>query len=117
MTSFCLLLIGAIVSFIAARLCKDAKVYMHLLCMLLLGFVIGSGVKGAVANASKAPSQELFVTTASSPTLPTLSSAVVKTEAIEQEVASQDLLEGDTVVSNTENIYNTPRNTEIEDDS
>lgn len=45
MTSFCLLLLGALASFIISRMCKSASLYVFLVCVLLLGFVVGTGVK------------------------------------------------------------------------
>lgn len=68
MTSFCLLLLGALASFIISRMCKSASLYVFLVCVLLLGFVVGTGVKKVVANTSNTPSQELVVTMAPNPT-------------------------------------------------
>ena len=67
MTSFCLLLLGALASFIISRMCKSASLYVFLVCVLLLGFVVGTGVKKVVANTSDTPSQELVVTNVSPP--------------------------------------------------
>ena len=62
MTSFCLLLLGALASFIISRMCKSASLYVFLVCVLLLGFVVGTGVKKVVANTSDTTSQELVTT-------------------------------------------------------
>lgn len=117
MTSFCLLLLGAIASFIISRMSKSAALYVFLICVLLLGFVVGTGVKKAVANASNTPSQELVVTTASNPTFQG-STAFVRTVDNQSEEMGQEI-EGDTSVTTKviEKTTTTPRNTEIEDDS
>lgn len=115
MTSFCLLLLGAIASFIISRICKSASMYVYLVCILLLGFVVGTGVKSVVANTSKTPSQEV-ITVASNPTFHGFT-AVVWTEDNQFNEMGQEI-EGDKkVITNENNVLTMPNNAEIEDDS
>lgn len=118
MTSFCFLLIGAIVAFIISRMCKSANMYIGLMCMLLLGFVVGTGLKSAVANVTNNPSNELVVTTASLPTYQG-TTAFVGTVDNHYYDMSQEVKEGDDVVTTelSEKVLTMPYNTEIEDDS
>lgn len=116
MTSFCLLLLGAIASFIISRMCKSAELYVFLICVLLLGFVVGTGVKKVVANTSNTPSQELVVTMAPNPTSQG-STAFVRTVSNQHyEMGQED--GGETIeTTNRDKIPTVPNNTEIEDDS
>lgn len=117
MTSFCLLLLGAIASFIISRMSKSASLYVFLVCVLLLGFVVGTGVKKAVANALDTPSQESVVTIAPNPTSQG-SAAFVWTVDNQSNEMGQEVGGDTTVTTNIEKeIPTTPRNTEIEDDS
>ena len=113
MSSFLYLLLGALVSLIVARMFKSTKVYMALLLCLSLGFVVGTGIKGAVANASNIPTQELV--TAVNPTLTQPSSAVVETVDGLQVMSKE--IQSDTVKTNSEKLIQQPNNAEIEDDS
>ena len=113
MSSFLFLLIGTFAALLAARAFKSTKVYMALMLCLSLGFVVGTGIKGAVANASNIPTQELV--TAVNPTLTQPSSAVVET-VDEQTVMSKEM-KSDTVKTNSEKLTQQPNTSEIEDDS
>lgn len=113
MSSFLYLLLGTIICLIAARLFKSTKVYMALMLCLSLGFVVGTGIKGAVANASNIPTQELV--TASNPTLAQPSSAVVET--VDGLTVMSKEMKSDTVKTNSEKLTQQPNLTEIEDDS
>ena len=113
MSSFLYLLIGTIVALFVARLFKSTKVYTTLLLCLSLGFVVGTGMKDAVANASNVPTQELV--TAVNPTLTQPFSAVVET-VNGQKVMSKEI-QSDTVKTNSEKLTQQPNPTEIEDDS
>ena len=113
MSSFLFLLIGTLVALLAARAFKSTKVYMALMLCLSLGFVVGTGIKGAVANASNIPTQELV--TASNHTLPQSSSAVVGT--VDDPIVMSNDMEGDTVKTNSEKLTQQPNTSEIEDDS
>lgn len=113
MSSFLFLLIGTFAALLAARAFKSTKVYMALMLCLSLGFVVGTGIKGAVANASNIPTQELV--TAVNPTLTQPSSAVVETvDGIR--VMSKEM-QSDTVKTNSEKLTQRPNTSEIEDDS
>lgn len=113
MSSFLFLLIGTFAALLAARAFKSTKVYMALMLCLSLGFVVGTGIKGAVANASNIPTQELV--TASNHTLPQSSSAVVGT--VDDPIVMSNDMEGDTVKTNSEKLTQQPNTSEIEDDS
>ena len=113
MSSFLYLLIGTIASLFVARLYKSTKVYTTLLLCLSLGFVVGTGIKGAVANASNIPTQELV--TAVNPTLTQPSSAVVETVDGIQVMSKE--IQSDTVKTNSEKLTQQPNTSEIEDDS
>lgn len=113
MSSFLFLLIGTIVALIAARAFKSTKVYMALMLCLSLGFVVGTGIKGAVANASNIPTQELV--TASNHTLQQSFSAVVGT--VDDPIVMSNDMKGDTVKTNSEKLTQQPNTSEIEDDS
>ena len=113
MSSFLFLLIGTFVALLAARAFKSTKVYMALMLCLSLGFVVGTGIKGAVANASNIPTQELV--TASNHTLPQSSSAVVGT--VDDPIVMSKEMQSDTVKTNSEKLTQQPNTSEIEDDS
>ena len=113
MSSFLFLLIGTFAALLAARAFKSTKVYMALMLCLSLGFVVGTGIKGAVANASNIPTQELV--TAVNPTLTQPSSAVVET-VDGLKVMSKEI-QSDTVKTNSEKLTQQPNTSEIEDDS
>ena len=115
MSSFLYLLLGALVSLIVARMFKSTKVYMALLLCLSLGFVVGTGIKGAVANASNIPTQELV--TASNLTTPKPSSAVVETVDDFKFKEPSKEMKSDTVKTNSEKLAQQPNTSEIEDDS
>lgn len=106
-------LIGIIVALTAARWYKSTKVYMALMLCLSLGFVVGTGIKGAVANASNIPTHGLV--TASNPTLTQPSSAVVET--VDGLTVMSKVKKSDTVKTNNEKLTTQPNQTEIEDDS
>ena len=107
MTSFCWLLLGAFASFIVARLCRSAKVYISLLLILLLGYVVGTGVKRVVTTTQTTPAKT-FAFTASHPT------ATVNDADI---VLGQDTKEVGTVKTNVLGSLHVLRNVEIENDS
>lgn len=113
MSSFLFLLIGTFVALLAARAFKSTKVYMALMLCLSLGFVVGTGIKGAVANASNIPTQELV--TASNHTLSQSSSAVVGT--VDDPIVMSNDMESDTVKTNSEKLTQQPNTSKIEDDS
>lgn len=113
MSSFLYLTLCALAALIVARMYKSTKVYTTLLLCLSLGFVVGTGIKGAVANASNIPTQELV--TASNPTLTHPSSAVVGT--VDGIQVMSKVLKSDTVKTNPEKLTTQPNQTEIEDDS
>lgn len=113
MSSFLFLLIGTFAALLAARAFKSTKVYVALMLCLSLGFVVGTGIKGAVANASNIPTQELV--TASNHTLPQLSSAVVGT--VDDPIVMSNDMKSDTVKTNSEKLTQQPNTSEIEDDS
>jgi hypothetical protein len=83
-----------------------------MLC-LSLGFVVGTSVKGAVANAPMTQTQELV--TAVNPTLTQPSSAVVET--VDGLTVMSKEIQSDTVKTNSEKLIQQPNPTEIEDDS
>mgnify|MGYP006960460252 FL=1 len=116
MTSFCWLLLGAFASFIVARLCRSAKVYISLLLILLLGYVVGTGVKRVVTTTQTTPAKT-FAFTASHPTAQcsfTDFSATVNDADI---VLGQDTKEVGTVKTNVLGSLHVLRNVEIENDS
>jgi ABC-type transport system involved in multi-copper enzyme maturation permease subunit len=105
-------LIAIIVSLLVARYYKSTKVYTILMLCLSLGFVVGTSVKGAVANAPTTQTQELV--TAANPTHPA-SSAVVLTVDCPQDLGKE--MQSDTVKTNSEKVTKQPTYSEIEDDS
>ena len=105
-------LIAIIVSLLVARYYKSTKVYTILMLCLSLGFVVGTSVKGAVANAPTTQTQELV--TAANPTHPA-SSAVVLT--VDDNVDLGKEMQSDTVKTNSEKVTKQPTYSEIEDDS
>lgn len=115
MSSFLYLLVATIIALLIARLFKSTKVYTTLLLCLTLGFVVGTGIKDAVANASNIPTQELV--TASNPTYPSLSPAVVGTADKFTFVEPSKEMKSDTVKTNSEKLTQQPNTSEIEDDS
>ena len=105
-------LIAIVVSLFVARQYKSTAIYTVLLLCLSLGFVVGTSVKGAVANAPTTQTQELV--TAANPTHPA-SSAVVLTVDCPQDLGKE--MQSDTVKTNSEKVTKQPTYSEIEDDS
>jgi hypothetical protein len=105
-------LIAIVVSLFVARQYKSTAIYATLMLCLSLGFVVGTSVKGAVANAPTTQTQELV--TAANPTHPA-SSAVVLTVDCPQDLGKE--MQSDTVKTNSEKLTQQPNITEIEDDS
>ena len=105
-------LIAIAVSLLVARQYKSTAIYTVLMLCLSLGFVVGTGVKGAVANAPTTQTQELV--TAANPTHPA-SSAVVLT--VDDNVDLGKEMQSDTVKTNSEKVTKQPTYSEIEDDS
>lgn len=106
-------LIAIAVSLFVARQYKSTAIYTVLMLCLSLGFVVGTSVKGAVANAPTAQTQELV--TAVNPTLTQPSSAVVET--VDGLMVMSKEIQSDTVKTNSEKLTQQPNPTEIEDDS
>lgn len=105
-------LIAIVVSLFVARQYKSTAIYTALMLCLSLGFVVGTSVKGAVANAPTTQTQELV--TAANPTHPA-SSAVVLT--VDDNVDLGKEMQSDTVKTNSEKVTKQPTYSEIEDDS
>lgn len=105
-------LIAVVVSLFVARQYKSTAIYTVLILCLSLGFVVGTSVKGAVANAPTTQTQELV--TAANPTHPA-SSAVVLTVDCPQDLGKE--MQSDTVKTNSEKVTKQPTYSEIEDDS
>ena len=105
-------LIAVVVSLFVARQYKSTAIYTVLMLCLSLGFVVGTSVKGAVANAPTTQTQELV--TAANPTHPA-SSAVVLT--VDDNVDMGKEMQSDTVKTNSEKVTKQPTYSEIEDDS
>lgn len=105
-------LIAIVVSLFVARQYKSTAIYTVLILCLSLGFVVGTSVKGAVANAPTTQTQELV--TAANPTHPA-SSAVVLTVDSPQDLGKE--MQSDTVKTNSEKVTEQPTCSEIEDDS
>lgn len=105
-------LIAIAVSLFVARQYKSTAIYATLMLCLSLGFVVGTSVKGAVANAPTTQTQELV--TAANPTHPA-SSAVVLTVDCPQDLGKE--MQSDTVKTNSEKLTQQPNTSEIEDDS
>lgn len=106
-------LIAIAVSLFVARQYKSTAIYTVLMLCLSLGFVVGTSVKGAVANAPTTQTQELV--TAVNPTLTQPSSAVVET--VDGLTVMSKEIQSDTVKTNSEKLIQQPNLTEIEDDS
>ena len=106
-------LIAIVVSLLVARQYKSTAIYAVLMLCLSLGFVVGTSVKGAVANAPTTQTQELV--TAVNPTLTQPSSAVVET--VDGLTVMSKEIQSDTVKTNSEKLTQQPNNAEIEDDS
>lgn len=115
MSSFLYLTLGALFALLVSRWHKSPSTYVALLCTLLFGFVVGTGIKDAVANASNVPTQELV--TASNPTDSDLSSAVVETVDNFEFTEPSKEMKSDTVKTNSGEVTQQPNNSEIEDDS
>ena len=105
-------LIAIVVSLFVARQYKSTAIYTVLMLCLSLGFVVGTSVKGAVANAPTTQAQELV--TAANPTHPA-SSAVVLTVDCPQDLGKE--MQSDTVKTNSEKVTKQPTYSAIEDDS
>lgn len=105
-------LIAIVVSLFVARQYKSTAIYTGLMLCLSLGFVVGTSVKGAVANAPTTQTQELV--TAANPTHPA-SSAVVLTVDCPQDLGKE--MQSDTVKTNSEKVTKQPTYSAIEDDS
>ncbi len=121
-TSFLLLFVGVLAALLIGRLYKSAKVYIGILLILLLGYVVGTGIKRVVANAQTMPEKQ-FVITASVPTnqclLPTVvwignDTNVDLSQVINAKVVETDR---DTVITNSPKGPTTQLIAEFIDDS
>ena len=122
-TSFLLLFVGVLAALLIGRLYKSAKVYIGILLILLLGYVVGTGIKRVVANAQTMPEKQ-FVITASVPTnqclLPTVvwignDTNIDLSQVIN--VAKDVETDRDTVITNSPKGPTTQLITEFIDDS
>lgn len=105
-------LIAIVVSLFVARQYKSTAIYTVLMLCLSLGFVVGTSVKGAVANAPTTQTQELV--TAANPTHPASSAVVLTVDSI-KDLGKE--MQSDTVKTNSEKVTKQPTYSEIEDDS
>ena len=105
-------LIAVVVSLFVARQYKSTAIYTALMLCLSLGFVVGTSVKGAVANAPTTQTQELV--TAANPTHPASSAVVLTVDSI-KDLGKE--MQSDTVKTNSEKVTKQPTYSEIEDDS
>jgi len=105
-------LIAVVVSLFVARQYKSTAIYTVLMLCLSLGFVVGTSVKGAVANAPTTQTQELV--TAANPTHPASSAVVLTVDSI-KDLGKE--MQSDTVKTNSEKVTKQPTYSEIEDDS
>lgn len=121
-TSFLLLFVGVLAALLIGRLYKSAKVYIGILLILLLGYVVGTGIKRVVANAQTMPEKQ-FVITASVPTnqclLPTVVWIGNDTNIDLSKVFNVKIVETDrdTVITNSPKGPTTQLITEFIDDS
>lgn len=121
-TSFLLLFVGVLAALLIGRLYKSAKVYIGILLILLLGYVVGTGIKRVVANAQTMPEKQ-FVITASVPTnqclLPTVVWIGNDTNIDLSQVINTKIVETDrdTVITNSPKGPTTQLITEFIDDS
>lgn len=116
-TSILLLSIGVLAALVIARLYKSAKVYICILLMLLLGYVVGTGIKHVVANASNIPVKQ-FVITASAPTNQcSLSTFVGIVNDTNIDLSQDKKADSDTVIMNSPKGATTILITEFIDDS
>ena len=105
-------LIAIVVSLFVARQYKSTAIYTVLMLCLSLGFVVGTSVKGAVANAPTTQTQELV--TAANPTHPASSAVVLTVDSI-KDLGKE--MQSDTVKTNSEKVTKQPTYSEIENDS
>ena len=66
--SFGLLLAAIVICFIIARLMKDAKAFSRLMAILVIGLLVGAGVKEVYKECTSTPEKAAVATVESAPT-------------------------------------------------
>ena len=66
--SFGLLLAAIVICFITARLMKDAKAFSRLMAILVIGLLVGAGVKEVYKECTSTPEKAAVATVESAPT-------------------------------------------------
>lgn len=102
--TFGLLLLAIVIAFICAQLMKDAKAFSRFLIILLLGLVVGAGVKAIVNKTKQAPEKTVVVSTEVTPTQSNTSPFVLESVIACPDSVSKEIVTRDRVGAETEEL-------------
>ena len=104
--SFGLLLAAIVICFIIARLMKDAKAFSRLMAILVIGLLVGAGVKELVdiTNDDITSEKTAVVSTESTPMHSSISPFVLEDTVAIPDCASKEIVERDSVEIEAEGV-------------
>ena len=113
--TFGLLLLAVVVAFIYAQLMKDAKAFSRFMIILLLGLIVGAGIKAIVKKF--VPEKAEVVSTEVTPMSVNTTPFVLESVAASLEPAGKDIVTRDSVEAESEGLPTTLINVSYQDDS
>lgn len=116
--SFGLLLAAIVICFIIARLMKDAKAFTRLMAILVVGLLVGAGVKKVYTECTSTPEKTAVVTVESTPTYSSNSSVVWNVLPSNQDYTSKEnKVDRDSTVTEAGGLPTARTKSEFIDDS
>lgn len=113
--SFGLLLLAVVVAFICAQLMKDAKAFSRFMIILLLGLIVGAGVKAITKKL--APEKAEVVSTEVTPMPVSTTPFVVESTIANLELVGKEIVTRDRVETESEGLPTSILVKEYQDDS
>lgn len=116
--SFGLLLAAIVICFIIARLMKDAKAFSRLMAILVIGLLVGAGVKEVYKECTSTPEKAAVVTVESAPTYSSNTPIVWNVLPCNQDYTSKEnKAERDSTVTGAEGLPTARTESKFIDDS
>lgn len=116
--TFGLLLLAICIAFICAQLMKDAKAFGKFMLVLLLGLVVGAGVKALTKKLDKVtPEKTVVAPTITTPTQNGITPFVLENTVACPDSVSKDIVVRDRVEAETEGLPTALINVAYLDDS
>lgn len=115
---FGLLLAAIVICFIIARLMKDAKAFSRLMAILVIGLLVGAGVKKVYKECTSTPEKAAVVTVESAPTYSSNTPVVWNALPCNQDYTSKEnKAERDSTVTEAEGLPTARTESKFIDDS